>query len=116
MVSVTEAYQPSGGFYIEDKDSFLENHSLYQEDGFIYVLPPDESIDIDYKYQMEIAKCVYKRNVCSEITDVVGRDVEMSKLVEIIGPDDKVHYRRPAGHPDIAEAERTPGYSVKYDS
>jgi hypothetical protein len=38
---------------------------------------------------------------------------ETGEQVEIIGPDGKVHYRRPAGHPDIEEAKRTPGYSVR---
>ena len=66
IVAVTEAYQPSGGFYIVDKDLFMENQSFYQEDGFVYVLPRDECIDIDYKWQMEIAKCVSKCNVYSE--------------------------------------------------
>jgi hypothetical protein len=33
--------------------------------------------------------------------------------VEIIGPDGKVHYRRHHEHPDVLEALRTPGYSVR---
>ena len=66
MVSVTEAYQPSGGFYIVDKDSFLENHSLYQEDGFVYMLPQEQCLDIDYKWQYEIAKCIYNKNVLGQ--------------------------------------------------
>lgn len=37
----------------------------------------------------------------------------MSDLFEILGTDGKVHYRRPAGHPMIEEAKRTPGYSVR---
>ena len=32
---------------------------------------------------------------------------------EIIGPDGKVHYRRPVDHPDIDEALDTPGYGVR---
>ena len=32
--------------------------------------------------------------------------------VEILGPDGKVHYRRPHDHPDVWEALKTPGYSV----
>ncbi len=35
-------------------------------------------------------------------------------IAEIIGPSGRVHYRRPAGDPLIAEALRTPGYSVRY--
>jgi hypothetical protein len=34
-------------------------------------------------------------------------------MVEIIGPSGTVHYRRPANHPDVEEARRTPGYSVQ---
>lgn len=63
IISVTDAYQPSGGFYIVDKDLFLENLSLYQEDGFIYILHPDECIDIDYKWEHEIAKCIFNNHI-----------------------------------------------------
>lgn len=66
MISVTEAYQPSGGFYIVDKDLFLEYQSFYQEGGFVYVLPPDECLDIDFRYQMEIAKCIFNDHVFSQ--------------------------------------------------
>lgn len=34
-------------------------------------------------------------------------------ILDIVGPDDKVRYRRPAGHPDIEEALRSGGYSVR---
>jgi protein gp37 len=30
--------------------------------------------------------------------------------VEIMGPDNRVHYVRPVGHPDLDEGRRTPGY------
>lgn len=39
----------------------------------------------------------------------------MKPIYEIIGPDNKVHYRRPEGHPDIAEAVATEGYSVRLE-
>jgi CMP-N-acetylneuraminic acid synthetase len=116
MVAVTETYQPSGGFYIVDKNLFLVNHSLYQEGGHVYVLPPEQCIDIDYKWQLEIAKCLFSGNVFSHHRDYCScthADGAVAlKLVEIIGPDDTVHYRRPPGHPDIDEAKRTPGYRV----
>ena len=63
MAAVTEAYHPSGGFHIVNKNLFLENHSLYQENSFVYVLPTEQCIDIDYKYQLEIAKCVFNNSV-----------------------------------------------------
>jgi hypothetical protein len=33
--------------------------------------------------------------------------------VDILGPDNKVHYRRPHDHPDIVEAMNTEGCSVR---
>ncbi len=33
-------------------------------------------------------------------------------MYAIIGPDLKVHYRRPEGHDMLEEARRTPGYRV----
>src|SRR5690348_11217643 len=35
------------------------------------------------------------------------------RTAQIIGPDGKVHYRRPEGDPMCDEATRTPGYSVR---
>lgn len=37
----------------------------------------------------------------------------MQMIAEIIGPSGRVHYRRPLGDKMIAEAESTPGYSVR---
>ena len=34
-------------------------------------------------------------------------------IAEILGPDGKVHYRRPENDPMVEEARRTPGYSVR---
>ena len=34
-------------------------------------------------------------------------------MVEIIGPDGHVHYRRPVDHIDVTEALVTPGYTVQ---
>jgi len=39
----------------------------------------------------------------------------MKPIYEIIGPDNKVHYRRPEGHPDISIAKLTPGYLVRLE-
>jgi DNA-directed RNA polymerase subunit M/transcription elongation factor TFIIS len=35
-------------------------------------------------------------------------------IAEIVGPSGRVHYRRPPGDPLVAEAEATPGYSVRF--
>lgn len=35
-------------------------------------------------------------------------------LAEIVGPSGRVHYRRPRGDALIEQAERTPGYSVRF--
>ena len=35
-------------------------------------------------------------------------------IAEIVGPSGRVHYRRPIGDSLLAEAERTPGYRVRY--
>jgi hypothetical protein len=34
-------------------------------------------------------------------------------IAEIVGPDGRVHYRRPPDHPMLDEARATPGYSVR---
>lgn len=39
--------------------------------------------------------------------------MKLKPIAEIIGPDGRVHYVRPIGHPDIEEAKKTAGYSVR---
>ena len=73
IAAVTEAYQPSGGFHIVDKNLFLGNHSLYQENGFVYILPPEECIDVDYKFQLEIAKCISNYGVFYNLSPTCNR-------------------------------------------
>lgn len=34
-------------------------------------------------------------------------------IAEIVGPNGRVHYRRPPDDPMVEEAKRTPGYSVR---
>ena len=36
--------------------------------------------------------------------------------VEILGVDNKVHYRRPHDHPDVVEAMNTEGYAVRAEN
>jgi protein gp37 len=43
----------------------------------------------------------------------LGKRPVNGKMVEILGPSKAVHYRRPVGHPDVAEALKTPGYSTR---
>ena len=43
----------------------------------------------------------------------VKQPVKAVPIYEIVGPDGKVHYRRPLDHPDIYQAWRTPGYTVR---
>lgn len=45
-----------------------------------------------------------------KLHDAIGAD---TSLVEIIGPDGKVHYRRPWNDKDVQEAFNTLGYSVR---
>jgi hypothetical protein len=37
-----------------------------------------------------------------------------ARVVEIVNPSGVVSYRRPEGHPDIEEAKRAPGYTLRF--
>lgn len=42
-----------------------------------------------------------------------GANAVDSSTVDIVGPDGRVRYRRPAGHPDLEEAKAAQGYAVR---
>lgn len=46
----------------------------------------------------------------------IERGVAPAPTVEILGPSGAVHYRRPLTHPDVDEAIRTTGYSVRLEA
>lgn len=61
LTAVDMFYQPVGAFYMVDKSRFIINKSFYQDDGLLYFLPPDQCLDIDYKYQLNICELVSKK-------------------------------------------------------
>ena len=45
------------------------------------------------------------------LLDIANKKQET--IYEIVAPDGVVHYRRPEGHPDLDEARKTKGYTVR---
>jgi hypothetical protein len=61
------------------------------------------------------AKCDDEKCSCRSLPPAPAPSAaEGKRIVEIVGTDGKVHYRRPEGDPMIDEAKRTPGYSVRF--
>lgn len=58
VVSVKPDYSLNGCFYIFSKDMFIKNSGIYSDKMKLVILPWEESIDIDYKYQLNIAESI----------------------------------------------------------
>lgn len=58
VISVSPNYEPNGCFYIFTKEQFEHSYSILNNDLYLVVLNWDESIDIDYSYQLHIAEAI----------------------------------------------------------
>lgn len=63
LVAVDNRYQPVGAFYIVNDPGFDRTKSEYQTGGGLYVLPPEQCLDVDYKYQLSICEMVASGNI-----------------------------------------------------
>lgn len=63
LTAVDSRYQPVGAFYITKEPGFTRTKSFYQENGGLYKLPAKQCLDVDYKYQIQIANQVASGNV-----------------------------------------------------
>ena len=63
MFSVNPAYKPNGCFYIVRTDDFIRQCTFFVEDSFIYVMPWDESVDIDNLWDFRVAQAVLNQQV-----------------------------------------------------
>ncbi len=58
IVSVSPDYKPNGAFYIIHKDTFLKHKKLYTSNMYLVKMSWEESTDIDYEYQLQIARAL----------------------------------------------------------
>ena len=63
MFSVNPAYKPNGCFYIVRTDDFIRQCTFFVEDSFVYVMPWDESVDIDNLWDFRVAQAVLNQQV-----------------------------------------------------
>ncbi|MFC1843862.1 cytidylyltransferase domain-containing protein [Thermodesulfobacteriota bacterium] len=54
-----KTYHSNGAFVIFSTEKFLESGSIYGNDIYGYIMPQEQSIDIDTKYDFEIAKHLF---------------------------------------------------------
>lgn len=62
VISVSPDYKPNGCFYIIKKDTFILYKKLYLPNMYLVKLNWNESIDIDFEYQLQIAQSISKDN------------------------------------------------------
>lgn len=56
------------------------------------------------------------RDKMEEYKRKMKQEQQVEEIIEIVGLDGKVHYTRPYGHPDILEAIKTEGVSLRIRS
>lgn len=54
-------YRLNGAVYIANIKSYDEDHFIYRDGCFAFIMPPCRSLDIDTKYDFELAEFVYKK-------------------------------------------------------
>ena len=62
VISVSPDYKPNGAFYVIKKSTFLLHKKLYLPNMYLVDLKWDESIDIDFEYQLYIAEAIARGN------------------------------------------------------
>lgn len=62
VVSVSPDYKPNGCFYVIKKSTFLLHKKLYLPNMYLVDLKWNESIDIDFEYQLHIAEAIARGN------------------------------------------------------
>lgn len=63
IISVSPNYHPNGCFYIINSSDLFNTDSFYTNNIYLKVLSWKQSIDIDYEYQLYIAKAIYSNTV-----------------------------------------------------
>lgn len=56
MFSVNPAFKPNGCFYMARTRDFIEQHSLFLEGSYVYVMDWKESVDIDNLWDFRVAQ------------------------------------------------------------
>lgn len=62
VISVSPSYKPNGCFYITKMSTFVKYNKLYYSNMYLVKLNWEESIDIDYEYEYNIAQSISKGN------------------------------------------------------
>ena len=53
-------YYPNGAIFAASSEWHIKNFSFYDSKSFLYIMPEERSIDIDYEYQFKMAEVLFK--------------------------------------------------------
>lgn len=62
-------YRLNGAIYISDIDFYNEDHYLYREGSYAYIMDSMDSIDIDTMLDFVIAECIIRGKLEKDVTD-----------------------------------------------
>lgn len=58
IISIDPSYRPNGNFYLVRKTDFLRQNTVYVENAWFFKCSWEESVDIDYIYNLRIAEAI----------------------------------------------------------
>jgi len=56
-----KTYRANGAIFVIDRKNAFEQNSVYSNETIPYIMPPERSIDIDVKFDFEVAECLMKK-------------------------------------------------------
>ena len=55
-----DLYYPNGAIFAANSEWLIKNFSFYDSKSFLYIMPEERSVDIDYEYQFKMAEALFK--------------------------------------------------------
>jgi len=62
VISVSPDLKPNGGFYVFTKDTFMRTKKIYTPNMYLVRCGWEESVDIDFEYQLHLAETISRGN------------------------------------------------------
>ena len=70
--SLPPVYMPNGAIYLAKPALVLEKDSLYSDETYAYIMPPERSLDIDTALDMRIAELILSERSTTKTGGLVG--------------------------------------------
>jgi CMP-N-acetylneuraminic acid synthetase len=64
--ALPDAYMVNGAIYVVQSETLINRHTLYTENTYAYVMPPERSLDIDTHWDLYLADLILRDRVGGE--------------------------------------------------